>query len=103
MPRPLKPAAAHLRADENGTLLLSSHPPGRSPTAAAMAARVALGAGSADASAASASVASVSVAEPSGSACPNEISPVVMVPVLSRHSVSTLASSSTDANSLASA
>ncbi len=68
-----------------------------------MAARVVLGAGSAEASAASVSFASVSVVEPRGSARPNEISPVVMVPVLSRHSVSTLASSSTDASSLASA
>ena len=103
MPRPSKLAAAHFRADENGTLPVNCHPGGGLPTASMMAARVALGAGSAEASAASAPVASVSVVDPSGSTRSKEMSPVVIVPVLSRHRVSTRASSSTDASSRASA
>ncbi len=68
-----------------------------------MAARVAFGAGSAATRALSTAAASASVNVPRGSTRSNEMAPVVIVPVLSRHSVSTRASSSTEANSLAKA
>ena len=89
-----------MRADENGCTRAGVQPSGAS-RAAATAARVALGAGSARLKAPRAAAASASSANPRGSIPASEISPVVMVPVLSKHSVSTRASSSTEASSLA--
>ena len=98
-PRPSNSAAAHLRADENGVTVVVDQP--GSGQAAAMAVSVAFGAGSAAAIAPRASAASVPVVDPMTSMPPNEISPVVIVPVLSRQSVSTRASSSTEESSFA--
>ena len=94
-------AEAHLRVDENGTV--STTVQSGAGRAEASAARVGLGAGSAPARAPAAAFASASLVAPMGSMPAKAISPVVMVPVLSRHSVSTRARSSTDASSRASA
>ena len=70
---------------------------------AVIASRVALGAGSLAPSAPRIVAASSALVAPRGTTSPSEIAPVVIVPVLSRQRVSTRASSSTDASSLASA
>ena len=96
-----KSAAAHLRAEEKGTTAPADQP--GSSRAAARAARVALGEGSTPAMAPTAASASVLLVAPTVSRSANAISPVVMVPVLSRHNTSTRASSSMEASSRAKA
>ena len=98
MPRSAKSVEAHFRAEENGRVLVTSQP--GSGWVSARAARVALGDGSAAATAPRASVGSPSSRVSTEA---REISPVVMVPVLSRHNTSTRASNSTEASSLHSA
>ena len=89
-----------MRADENGSTAVRCQPTGGGQ-ADATAAVVALGLGSEAAMAPRAAVAAASSQPPTGCTDSKEISPVVIVPVLSRQRVSTLASSSTAASSLA--
>jgi hypothetical protein len=97
VPWPSKLAALHLRADEKGTTAPASQPAGAGQ-AAAMARRVALGAGSAAASAPSAASTWPS-APGSRITSATARSPAVIVPVLSKHSTSTRARISTAGSS----
>ena len=91
-------AADHLRDDENGTVPVTGQG-GASGWASATARRVALGSGSDAAIAASSRSSATSPTPSSPTVSDTTTRPVVIVPVLSRHNVSTRASSSTEASS----
>ena len=101
VPWPSKHAALHLRADENGTVAVTGQP-GASGYRSPSARWVALGSGSEAATAASTAsrwAAETAAVSPTGRTSATSIVPSVMVPVLSRHSTSTRASTSMAASS----